>query len=384
MKIVVCLWDFYGGGAERVAVLLANALHAAGAEVRIYAALLEGPNLALVDAGVMVVRAPHAGARAYVVGLRAIIRDWRPDVIQAHQTTRNVLAILAHLSSRGTGRRLVIGIEHGEMQHTLTHQPNTSLGKFFLLSRLLYGRADLIVSVSENVRQSVERYLQPFRAQHRVMANPVVPPDVAALAAVPSGHPWLTDKSGPVVVAMGRLQWQKNFPLLLDAFAQLRDPSVRLLIFGEGELRSELEEQVARLSLSDRVALPGYAANPFAELSAADVFVLSSHWEGLPTVAIEALACGTPVVSTDNSTGIHEILSVPAAGEIVPPDDAGALAAAIQARLATPRPTGLSHLVDHFRADVVARAHLDLYGRMIAAKRTRSERRSALGLSKLR
>lgn len=371
MKIVVCIWSFFGGGAERVAVLLANALAGRGVAVKLYFARREGPNLELVAPEVELVLAPPGGPKAYLLGLRQLIREWHPDVVQAHQTTRNVLAIIAHLSTSGRSHRLVIAVEHGEMQHTVRHNKGLGLRAFFALTRVLYPFADRIVSVSDNVCRSVVAHLRPFRATQLVMNNPVVFAGLQGLAAAKPDHPWLaTADDRPTIISLGRLEPQKNFALLIDSFKILSvNSSARLIIFGEGSLRSDLEAQISKSGLSGRVDLPGYAINPFAALRSADLFVLSSHWEGLPTVAIEALACGTPVVSTDNSSGVRQIVSSPVAGKLVPCGDAATLASAMANVLEMPRKRDeLTKFSKAYEADTVANEHIVLYHELLAAK----------------
>lgn len=184
-------------------------------------------------------------------------------------------------------------------------------------------------------------------------------------------HPWLhEDRSVITLVSLGRLEPQKNYELLIDAFSLL-SPSLpcRLLVFGEGSLRDSLEQQISVAGLDNVIELPGYAENPFAVLHAADLFVLSSNWEGLPTVAIEALACGTRVVSTDNSTGIREIISSREAGALVDCGDAQALATAIAQVLESPDPgPTLATLTDKYRDTAVAEEHLALYDMLLTAK----------------
>src|SRR5690606_37626457 len=133
----------------------------------------------------------------------------------------------------------------------------------------------------------------------------------------------------PVLVAAGRLVPQKNFPLLLAAFAQLRaQRPARLLILGEGRERPRLEAAAHELGIAADVALPGHVDNPYAAYARASLFVLSSDWEGLPTVLIEALACGCPIVATDCPSGPAEILQGGRYGSLVPMGDAAALAQA--------------------------------------------------------
>jgi glycosyltransferase involved in cell wall biosynthesis len=146
----------------------------------------------------------------------------------------------------------------------------------------------------------------------------------------------LREKQGPVIVAAGRLTPQKDFATLLRAFALLPDAGAKLVIYGEGPLRSELESLVAGLGLSGRVSLPGFVGDLPAEIAASDLFVLSSRWEGLPGVLLEALAVGTPVVATDCPTGPDEILEGGRWGALVPVGDPPALAKAMAKTLSLP------------------------------------------------
>ena len=150
-------------------------------------------------------------------------------------------------------------------------------------------------------------------------------------------HPWLADPTHPVVLGVGRLTLQKNFLLLIDAFAILRrSHDARLVILGEGPERPTLEARIREYGLDDAVALPGFLKNPYACMAHAAVLALSSDFEGLPTVLIESLALGTPVVATDCKSGPREILKNGALGELVPMGDARALAQAIARTLTTP------------------------------------------------
>src|SRR5262249_43075680 len=146
-------------------------------------------------------------------------------------------------------------------------------------------------------------------------------------------HPWFRPSAPPVVLGAGRLHAQKDFPTLLRAFAQVRAKrEARLMILGEAkcaEYRTELMALAAQLGIADDVMLPGFVANPFAYMARAAVFVLSSAWEGLPTVLIEALASGCPVVSTACPSGPREILENGKYGPLVPVGDDTALANAI-------------------------------------------------------
>jgi glycosyltransferase involved in cell wall biosynthesis len=171
-----------------------------------------------------------------------------------------------------------------------------------------------------------------------VLDNPSVAPEVPALADAPLDHPWFHPGAPPVVLGVGRLSKQKDFPLLLRAFAEVRRVrEARLLILGEGEERSSLATMIEALGLDADAALPGFVQNPFAYMARAAVFVLSSAWEGSPGALIQALACGAPVVATDCESGPREILQGGRFGRLVPTGDVTALAAAILATLDEPR-----------------------------------------------
>jgi len=183
----------------------------------------------------------------------------------------------------------------------------------------------------------------------------VVTPDLFRRADEPVEHPWLQPGQPPVLLGVGRLTRQKNFPNLIRAFARVRtqQPS-RLMILGEGEDRSALETLIAELGLQGEVSLPGFVQNPYAYMKRAAMFVLSSDWEGLPTVLIEALALGTPVVSTNCPSGPMEILRGGVLGRLVPMQDAEALAQAITASLSEPfKPVLEAAYADYTQAVVV-------------------------------
>jgi glycosyltransferase involved in cell wall biosynthesis len=160
-----------------------------------------------------------------------------------------------------------------------------------------YGLADAIVAVSDGVGDDVAAFTGLPRERIQTIYNPVVPDDVDQLAAEPVNHPWFLAGAAPVVLGAGRLHQQKDFPTLVRAFARVRkERPVRLVIFGESEhgdtdsQREALMKVAGELGVAEDVSLPGWTANLFAYMARAAVFVLTSRWEGLPTVLIEAMA----------------------------------------------------------------------------------------------
>jgi glycosyltransferase involved in cell wall biosynthesis len=193
-----------------------------------------------------------------------------------------------------------------------------------------YPKADAIVAVSTGVAEDFYQETQLPLQAIKVIYNPVVTPELLQKKQEALNHPWFKKNQPPVLLAVGRLCEQKDFTTLINAFAIIRKKSeCRLIILGEGEQRKQLETLVDHLQLNDDIQMPGFVKNPYAYMVQADIFVLSSAWEGLVTVLIEALACGTPVVSTDCPSGSSEILEAGKYGRLVPVGDTQALAEAV-------------------------------------------------------
>jgi len=186
-------------------------------------------------------------------------------------------------------------------------------------------------------------------------------------AAPAPDHNWFADGEPPVVLAAGRLTRQKDFPTLLRAFARARagGAHARMLILGEGEDRPALEGLRDELGLAADVALPGFTADPYPYFGHAALYALSSGWEGLPTVLVECLAVGLPVVSTDCPSGPREILRGGRLGALVPVGDAAALGDAIAAALVRPAPVP-PDAVDPYRTEAVVAAYRELIERIAA------------------
>ena len=203
--------------------------------------------------------------------------------------------------------------------------------------RFLMQRAKHIVAVSEGVRDEFAVMTKTPRHSISTIYNPVVGPWQDAMQVEVPAHPWMTDTGPPVVLSVGRLSPQKDYPTLLRAFHNVsKTMDLRLIILGEGEQRMRLEALVRELGLQDRVSLPGWTHNVFSFIARASLFVLSSRHEGLPSVLIEALACGCPCVSTDCPHGPSEILEGGRTGPLVPVGDHVSLAEAMRATLRRP------------------------------------------------
>ena len=215
--------------------------------------------------------------------------------------------------------------------------------------RRLLPSAERIIAVSAGVAEDLARQAPRIAGRVRVVPNPVPHDDIAAMAAAPLDHPWFDEPGVPVILSAGRLVGQKDFSTLIRAFAQVvKSRPARLVILGEGRERGALAALARELGVAEEVDLPGFVANPFAWMARARVFAVSSIYEGLSMVLVEAMACGTPVVSTDCPHGPREVLEDGRWGRLVPVGAAGALAAAILETLRDPVPS--DRLVSRSRA----------------------------------
>lgn len=195
---------------------------------------------------------------------------------------------------------------------------------------MVYSWADGIAPVSQGVADDLTQIAGHPLERMQIISNPVVTPELLEKANEPVNHSWFAAGEPPVILGVGRLNVQKDFPTLIRAFALIQQHlPARLMILGEGEERPQLEAMIDQLGLAKVATLPGFVSNPYAFMSKASVFVLSSAYEGLPTVLIEAMAVGTPVVSTDCPSGQRKFLEFGRYGRLVPVGDIKALAQAI-------------------------------------------------------
>lgn len=260
--------------------------------------------------------------------LRAYMRKRRPEAIVSFLNYPNVSLLLAAQLGRGDTRIYVNVRNH--ISSSVIGAKSRRMREMPVLMRNLFQIADGVIAVSDGVASDIAQLTNTPEARVTTILNPVVRPQMLDLAKAPAPHPWLGDDGPPVILAAGKMKPQKDFPMLLKAFARLRGKRpARLIILGEGAGLPDLETLAEELGLRGDVDFPGYVQNPFAYYRHAAVFVLSSAWEGLPNVLIEAMACGCPVVSTDCPSGPSEILDGGRFGALVPVGDEAALATAI-------------------------------------------------------
>lgn len=353
-----------GGGGERVTLALAREVAARGLPVDLVVGQASGALREEVPATVRLVDLRQPRMLSALVPLVRYLRRTRPTHLLPTLEHANVAAILAAPLAR-SGTRVVIRVVNtlsvfaaagGSRRERLA----------LAAARRLYGRADEVVACSAGVADDLAVHCSIPRRRIQVLAHgPMVPREVHELAAERLDHPWFRPGEPPVVLGVGRLSGQKNFPMLLEAVARVRrQRPVRLLLLGTGPDRAALEEQATGLGVRADVDVVGFDRNPYRYMARAAVFALSSDFEGLPGALIEAVACGCSVVATDCPSGPREILDGGRLGRLVPVGDAAAFAAALLATLAEPRRDEAGAMA-RYTAEGVTDAYLDLIGRTV-------------------
>lgn len=327
--VLIVLPDLRGRGAERAAVLAVRGLVDIGVSVEVAVSRDAGPLREQIPEGVPVHLLSPRGMLASLIPLVSLLRVRRPTSVISHLTHANIVVAAAVVLARFRGRLLVV-------EHTVYSRKHHGLyGRLMAAgARLAYRRADSVVAVSAPVAQDIETSFSLPSTKVVVVPNPIDLSSVMELARAPFSPPW-----APFFVAVGSLEPEKGYDLLIEAFAELRgDPPLALVIVGEGSTRDRLLALARDRGCGDSVHLAGYDPNPYRWIRGACALVISSHYEGLPTVALEAFALGVPVVALDAGYGLAHVLAPFDDAVIVTDPGAHALAEAM--RRFMPRPGG--------------------------------------------
>ncbi|MDG1249890.1 MAG: glycosyltransferase [Gammaproteobacteria bacterium] len=313
---------------------------------------------------------PFSGARAsaYLHGLIACMDSEKPDVVYSAKPHANIINVIARDASKHKPKVFLY-------ERTATARDAASR-RGYLRWRLLipclatyYSKADKVIAVSEGVEAGLHECTSGFHSTVAIdsctIYHPINFDKIQEKAKFLPKHKWFQDRQVPNLVAVGRLQKQKDYDTMLEAVAlvNVRKP-VNLTILGSGSLKESILKKAEELQIGQAVNLQGHVDNPFSFVRHADLFVLSSRWEGLPTVLIEALFCGAKIVSTDCPYGAKEILANGQLGCLAPVADSEALAQGILDMLSQTVPPGSvklrEEIINKFNVDYVLQQHLDL------------------------
>jgi glycosyltransferase involved in cell wall biosynthesis len=341
LKLSFFIPSLRGGGAERMFVRLATHFSESGHDIDMVlmnAKAMEYRDELSPDVRIIDLKTPRLWT-SLPAFLRYLQRE-RPDAVISAMPLANGVAAWAKWLMKSTTALIIT--EHNAVSMAFGDLDMPRYRPLMWAIRLSYCFADAVVGVSSGVAERLRRIPGVRDRNVHVIYNPAWRPEMEARAREPTSHDWLAQPEVPVIIAVGRLEPQKDFLTLLNAFARIRQRRlIRLILLGDGSLRGALEAYAQRLGIAEDVSMPGFVENPFAHMARASLFALSSLHEGLPTVLIEALACGTPVVSTDCRFGPSEILDDGRYGPLVPVGDTEALAEAIERQLDHPVPPDL-------------------------------------------
>lgn len=372
-RIALLLTDLNGGGVQKMTVSLAGALVERGHEAVIVLYSARGvlnsqipPNVTLhhlkatsrlaarlapVRADplglprlllpVILPRKPPPGLK-YMPSLARFLQRFDPDALISAAPNCNLAAVWANRLAGGRAKVLIS--ERTAPSKMLTKSASWRTRFLPSLMHRTYQQAEVIVAVSHALGDDLAAVAHLPRERVTTIYNPVVGPNLAALAQEPVDHPWFASGAPPVILSAGRLSAQKDFPTLIRAFAALRTTrEARLVILGgaTADTKTEVRQQdlvalAEGLGVASDLCLLGFMPNPYAYMARSRIFALSSAWEGFGNVLVEALACGCPVVSTDCPFGPAEILESGRYGALVPVGDDAGMAEAMAAVLASP------------------------------------------------
>ena len=333
-KVMFFLPTLGGGGAERTVIQLANSFVEQGLNIDLVVCNTQDEKGKLgseINSKIHLIDLNCGRVANAIFPLKKLLEEKNYDCVVATQTHTNIICAiakkLAHVKTKLIFREVSTPSKNIKSQ---------GLSKFILktLVNLTYPAADQIVCVSHGVLEDFREYYAYKKDNLITIYNPVIDDAYLDKLKAPVEHRFF-NSNYHVIMAVGRLTEAKNFEFLIRSFYQvyLKHPSVRLIILGEGELRSSLEQLIQELNISDVIDLPGFDANPYAYFKYADLFVLSSNWEGLPGVLIQALASKIKVVSTNCPSGPMEILQQGKLGFLVECNDIDAMPKAIERAL---------------------------------------------------
>ena len=314
-----------GGGVERAMLRMAKGWLREGRRVTLVLGSDEGPLAAEIPDGIELVLLGDPRHKA-LFALPRIVRALAPDLIFCPGNHYSGVAALTRLRLGRACPPIVAKVSNALVRPEMRRGAMWRYRRWLRLHPLFLDQ--LVAMTPAMAAEAVAEMRMPAERVH-VIANPPAEP-IADAAPVPL-------PAGRYIAGVGRLEPQKRWDRLIAALPQLSDPDIALLIVGEGTARGALEAQIAALGLSARVTLTGHAADPLPALAGATVAALTSDFEGVPGVLREALSVGTPVVSTESSVAVREIVTGPQLGTVVGRDDADALVAALDYWLAPGR-----------------------------------------------
>lgn len=359
-RICIFITDLDCGGAQRVVLTLCNSFARKGYHVDLVIArgggILESEISESVNTIILSYTKKKGPIFLYQVigGFRSYLKSHQPKAILSSITGANLVACL------------VRDISVSNIKLVLRHENTGPNYKGFIQSglvKLFYPKADNIITISQGAASDLVKILRKSKKSVHVINNPINVDNIRIKSGETVNHPWLANKSCPVILAVGRLFPQKDYETLLHAFAMMQSIiKCRLIILGEGPERKKLDELIITLGIDNIVSMPGVVQNPYPMMRSADVYTLTSKWEGLPVALIEAMSLGCKIVATDCHSGPRELLENGKYGTLVPVADRKKLCNALAASIESPcdRKSLIDATTKNYDVDPIANSHLEL------------------------
>ncbi len=350
------------GGVGKITLHLTRELVKRGIRVDLLLGKATGPLLEGVAPGVRVIDLGTTHAFFSVPRLVRYLRRRRPAIVASDRPRLAIAVLRARRLSFSSTRmftsvHIPLSLKLKRLKEKKRRSERAAIQRFYPLN-------DGIIAVSRGVAEDMVEHLGLPSEKIHVVYNPVVTPRIDAMAREAVDHPWFSSGGPPIILGAGRFMAQKDFPTLIRAFAEVRRMRpCRLMILGRGKERGPMESLARELGVHQETALPGFVANPYKYMARADLFVLSSAWEGFGLVLAEAMAVGLPAVSTDCPHGPREILENGRHGPLTPVGDVEALARAMARTLDhPPDPASLRSAAGRFTVEACADGYLKAFG----------------------
>ncbi len=362
IDIALFMTSFRGGGAERVMLNLAEEFLSLGYSIQIVVVDNSGQLKKTIPAEIQVI---DLGSRRVIRSLKPLksylIKN-KPKVLLSTQSNANCIAILANILAKKP-TKVFVREANNLTENTGKHGTfiDASLPVFI---RFLYPLASGIIALSKGVADDLALKARLKRERITVIYNPVVNEKLFIQAQEAVEHPWILHKTAPLLIAVGRLTEQKGFAFLIDVIAEIiKEKPVKLIILGEGNLRETLQTKIKDQNLEDYIHMPGFVDNPIAYVEKSDIYVLSSHWEGLCNSLVQALSLGKKIVSTDCPSGPYEVLAGGQYGTLVRCNDVAKMKQALLKKISEPlkdseKHTIMAHSKATFSSNAIAKSYL--------------------------
>jgi glycosyltransferase involved in cell wall biosynthesis len=368
----VCFYlaSFGDGGVERMITNIALGMSQAGVRVDFIVNKNGAPFIDILEGKVNFIE-PDKKAGNAVNWLADYFKAEQPQISMTIKDLDDFTAINARDQS---GVKTKVIVRTGTALKTRFQQRGANFLKVWIKSRKLkamYQKADGHIVVAQGTKNELIELVDLEKDRVILIKNPVITKLMMEQKEHIINHDWFADTSKPLILGIGGFRKQKDFSTLIKAFALVNQSRpCQLVILGQGRQEARLKKLCLELGIAEHVDFPGFSNNPYAWLKRADLFVLSSLWEGSPNVLTEALAIGTPVVSTDCQSGPREVLQDGKYGELVPLQDPEAMAAAMMRTLDKPIASEtLQQAVKDYTVEASTQAYLDAFRYFLSTKR---------------